>query len=318
VNTGADVNDVLFRLAEGVGHIRLNRPQTINALTLGMFHALEDQLSAWFEAGSITALDLSGEGARGYCAGADVRQLRQLVLSDPAAAVGFLDDEYRLDRLIAHSPVPLTVHCQGLTMGGGNGLGLRAARRLGDPDTRWAMPEVGIGLWPDVGVCYALARRPGQLGVHLALTGATIDGASALYAGLLDEAPGTDPAGSGLARDAAWIAACYSGDDVVEILGRLENKADERARAAATTIRQKSPWSVVATLAALRQAEHLPTLDAVLDRDSALARRFVADSDLVEGVRAQLVDRDRAPHWRHARVEDVRPADAAALTAAWS
>jgi len=308
-----DEHQVLFEIHDGTGLIRLNRPQAINALTPGMLHAIEDQVGAWFEAGAVTALELSGAGSRGYCAGADVRRLRELALSDPADAVAFLSDEYRVDQLLAHSPVPLTVHYQGIAMGGGIGLGMRAARRLGGPDTRWAMPEVGIGLWPDVGVCYELARLPGQLGIHLALTGATIDGASALYAGLMDEAPGVDPAKSELAQDAWWIAECYQGDDAVAIVDRLTQQADPRAQQAAEVIRQKSPLSVVVTLAALRQAATLPTLDAVFERDRVLGQKFVASSDLIEGVRAQLVDRDRQPHWRHARIEDVTAADLAAL-----
>ncbi|MDR0989916.1 MAG: enoyl-CoA hydratase/isomerase family protein [Propionibacteriaceae bacterium] len=301
------MSEVNFHVRDGIGYIELNRPQAINALTSDMFQALEEQLTTWFAAGTVTALELSGAGDKGYCAGADVRQLRQLLLADPATAVAFLDDEYRLDQLMATAPVPLTAHFDGITMGGGVGLGGHRSHRIGSARTRWAMPEVGIGLWPDVGVCYELSRLPGQFGVHLGLTGATIDGASAFFVGLLDTAPDSDPAGSELAAKADWIATCYRGDDPAAIVARLEQADQAAARQAAATMRQKSPLSVAVTLAALRRAEQVPDLAAVFDQDRYLARHFLPQSDFVEGVRAQLVDRDRQPHWQHDRIEDVPP-----------
>jgi enoyl-CoA hydratase len=303
------VSEVEFRVEAGIGYIRLNRPQAINALSLGMLHAIEDQVATWLDAGTVIALDLSGVGQRGYCAGADVRQLRNLALQDPTAAFEFLVDEYRVDELLATAPVPVTAHLRGICMGGGLGLGQHSARRLGGPDTRWAMPEVGIGLWPDCGVMYELSRLPGQLGTHLALTGQTIDGASALYAGLLDAAPGADPADSALARDAGWIAQCYTGDDPVAILVALAEHPEPRARATAALIRTRPPLSVAVALEAIRRAAQLPAVADVLAQDTTLARHFVAAPDFIEGVRAQLIDKDRRPQWYHERVEDVARAN---------
>jgi enoyl-CoA hydratase len=309
------MSSVEFTVEAGVGRIVLNRPQAINALDLGMLHAIEDAVGAWLAAGSVAAIDLSGVGPRGYCAGADVRQLRDLLLTDEGAAIGFLEDEYRVDALLAAAPCPVTAHLTGISMGGGLGLGQHANRRLGEPGTRWAMPEVGIGIWPDVGLLYELSRLPGQLGTHLALTGQTIDGASALYAGLLDEAPGADAASSDLAGDAPWIATCYSGDDAAEILARLAADPAPRAQATAELIRTRSPLSVAVTLEAIRRAAQLADVGAVLAQDVALAHRFLARSDFIEGVRAQLVDKDRTPHWRHDRVEDVPRSEVEAMFA---
>ena len=328
------MDELKFWVDDGVGYIRLNRPRAINALLRAMLLGIEAQVRAWFESGEVTSLDLSGEG-RGYCAGADVRELRNLRLEDPLLAVEFLDLEYRVDALLANSPVPLTAHLHGITMGGGVGLEMRAARRIAASDLQWAMPEVGIGLWPDVGTTYELSRIPGYIGVYLGLTGTTIDAASALYAGVVDEVVevrGGEDAdattaevfthvgrdsdyaqNSQLARDSSWIASCFSADNVVEIVTQLESHADPRARASATLIRERAPLSVAVTLGALKQAETLPNVDAVLTRDSALARTIGLGPDFIEGVRAQLIDKDRTPHWTHASIEEVTPEEVAAI-----
>ncbi|MDR0848631.1 MAG: enoyl-CoA hydratase/isomerase family protein [Propionibacteriaceae bacterium] len=347
--------EVQFWVRDGIGYIHLNRPRAINALSQAMFYAIESQVTAWLESDEVISLDLSGEGSRGYCAGADIRQMRNLVVEDPALGVGFLDDEYRLDALLAHSPLPLTAHLHGVTMGGGVGLAMRASRRVASTDLQWAMPEVGIGLWPDVGTTYELSRIPGNLGVYMGMTGTTIDAASALYAGVVDEVMETTGEGassaprealanpeshsapspcakvaestihvpgevfahvgkdsayalnSQLAHDSEWIAQCFTGDNALDIVSRLESHPNERAQATAVTIREKAPLSVAVTLAAVRQAETLPNLDAVFARDSALARTIGIGSDFIEGVRAQLLDKDRTPHWHHARLEEVTP-----------
>jgi len=302
-----DAVDVCFSVEEGIGRIVLNRPRAINALTHDMCLAIERQLRAWITSGEVTSIELSGSGERGLCSGADVRALREHVLSDPPRAVDFFVDEYRLDALIANCPIPFTALMRGICMGGGLGLSLHASRRVGHADTRLAMPETTIGLFPDVGSCFHLARCPGEVGAHLAMSGDAIDPASALWAGLIDEIVDADPDSdaSALATDAPWIDECYVGDSASAIIARLEAHPDSRAREAGALIRTKSPWSVCVALEAVRRAAHLPTIDDVLAQDEVLARNFVSDSDFVEGVRAQLVDKDRQPRWRHARIEDV-------------
>ncbi len=299
------MTDVVFSVTDGVGEIVLNRPKSLNSLQLAMLHAIEAQLIGWLDDDAVASIVLRGTGDRAYCAGADVRELRELVVADPNSAFDWLRDEYRLDSLIANYPKPMTCYQHGISMGGGLGIGSHGVFRVGDATTKWAMPEVGIGLWPDVGMLYHLSRCPGEIGTHLALTGATIDGASALYAGLLDEADDVDADASELARDRAWIDECYAGDDPAAIIAALEAHHDSRARETAALIRTRSPLSVCVTLEALRRAAGMANVDAVLAQDLVLAAHFVRNADFVEGVRAQLIDKDRNPSWRHARIEDV-------------
>lgn len=308
------MNDVLAQVDDGIGTITLNRPQRINALTAEMIAEIGAQLRAWADDPEIVEVVLRGAGERGFCAGADVRALRDAVLAGrPGEVVDFLLAEYEVDQLIAEYPKPVTAHLVGIAMGGGLGIGMHNTHRIGDAATRWAMPEVAIGLWPDVGVCYELSRTPGRVGEHLAMTGDAIDGASALWAGLLDECPGVQPDDSWLAGAADWIDECYQLDDAVAIVAALEAHPDPDARAAAETIASRCPSSVVLALEAVRRARALPDVAAVLDQDRALGRSLVDDpADFVEGVRTRMIDRGDTPAWRRASIADVDPAEIAA------
>lgn len=298
-------DDVLFEVDRGVATATLNRPRAINALTLGMCEALLERFLAWAEDESIESVEFRGAGDRGFCAGADVRALREQILTVPELATRFFEVEYTLDALLATYPIPITSYLSGITMGGGVGLTVHSrGRRIADETTSIAMPETTIGLWPDVGATYELARCPGEIGAYLAMSGAAIDGASALYAGLVDEAVGS-PEGSALASDRAWIDECFTGNDAATIIDRLQAHPDERARSTGELVRAKSPWSVCVSLEAVRRAAGMASVGEVLAQDLVLARNFVTDSDFVEGVRAQLVDKDRNPAWRHASVADV-------------
>lgn len=303
-------HDVEFHVADGVGHVELNRPRAINALSIDMMVRLDVVLSAWAHDDTVTAVELHGRGERGFCSGADVREIRQLILDASPRAAGFFEREYRLNALLAAYPKPLTAHLHGISMGGGLGLAEHASRRIAADDLRWAMPEVTIGLFPDCGVLYELARTPGEVGAWLAMTGESIDAASALWAGLVDEVTGAIPGGAvdeecALSRDQWWINECFTGDDAAAILHRLETHESEDARRCAELIRTRSALSVCVTLEALRRAALAPDVATVLRQDAALARSFIEASDFCEGVRAQLVDKTRDPHWWFARVEDV-------------
>lgn len=297
-------DEVLYRVQDGIGEVLLNRPRAINALTIEMCHSMLRQLQEWADDEAVACVRLTGAGERGLCSGADVRTLRTFCLESPEMAIGFFDLEYRLDALIASYPKPFTAVLDGISMGGGLGLSLHASHRVGTDTTTIAMPEVTIGLFPDVGVAYELSRMPGETGTYMALTGDSIDAASARWAGLLDEGPG-DPVGSDLAHDQQWIDECFGGDDAVLIVDRLLCHTDDRARRTGELIRTKSPWSVWVALRALRRAAGMTSVDEVLAQDMVLARNFVEDSDFVEGVRAQLVDKDRNPNWRHNSLADV-------------
>lgn len=297
-------DEVEFTVHDGVGHVILRRPRALNSLTAAMIHQITARLIAWQTDPAVKALDISGEG-RAYCAGADVRWMRQVILDEGVdTALRFLDDEYAMDRLIATFGKPITTHLHGVSMGGGLGLGMHGTHRIAAADLAMAMPETQIGLWPDVGMLYELSRLPGEVGTWMAMTATTIDAPTALAVGLVDEVEGLDTAS---AFNHSWIDEAFAGDDPNRITAQLESSADERAREAGAMIRTRSPLSVAVALAGVRRAAKLPDVAAVLAQDSAIAHAMLRDCDFVEGVRAQLVDKDHDPHWALPRLEDVDP-----------
>lgn len=299
--------ELLTRVRDGVGHLTLNRPRAINALTVAMMRAMRETLAAWEADPRVTSVELSGAGERGLCAGADVRALRDAVV-DGREYGEFFDLEYGLDLMIADYPKPYVAHQRGITMGGGLGVSAHGSRRIAYPDTAFAMPETIIGFTPDVGIAWFLAHAPGQTGTHVALTGTTVGARDGVLLGLADEIEGDAPVGS-LEADREWIDACYCFDTAEEVIAALENHADPRARAAGADIRLRSPLSVAVTLEALRRVPAMSGVADVLAQDRRLAEHMVGSPDFVEGVRAQLVDKDKSPRWTHDRIEDVTRAE---------
>jgi enoyl-CoA hydratase len=295
--------EVIAEVAAGVGRIRLNRPRQINALTVPMMHTLAGVLDDFAADDGVTSVELSGAGDRGLCAGADVRALRERALTG-GDVTEFFTTEYGVDLQIAAFPKPYRAVMTGITMGGGLGLSAHGSQRVVDASSRLAMPETQIGLFPDVFMTPLLARMPDEIGTHLALTGASVNAADALRLGLADEASGALPEPDPLLA-AGWIPECYAGDDPVVIVQRLEAHADPAAREAAAELRRRSPLSVAVTLEALRRAARIASLPDLLPQELGLAVRLATGPDFAEGVRAQLVDRDRNPRWSHARLEDV-------------
>lgn len=295
--------EVIAEVAAGVGRIRLNRPRQINALTVPMMHTLAGVLDDFAADDGVTSVELSGAGDRGLCAGADVRALRERALTG-GDVTEFFTTEYGVDLQIAAFPKPYRAVMTGITMGGGLGLSAHGSQRVVDASSRLAMPETQIGLFPDVFMTPLLARMPDEIGTHLALTGASVNATDALRLGLADEASGPLPEPDPLLA-AGWIPECYAGDDPVVIVQRLEAHADPAAREAAAELRRRSPLSVAVTLEALRRAARIASLPDLLPQELGLAVRLATGPDFAEGVRAQLVDRDRNPRWSHARIEDV-------------
>ncbi len=292
---------IVSRVDAGVGRLELNRPRVINSLNREMMHAALDVLHRWATDDDVQSVELTGAGDRGFCAGADVREMASLVTADDDW-LQFLGSEYELDALVAKFPKPVTAHMRGITMGGGLGLIAAASRRIVDRTTHMAMPETKIGLFPDAGVMFQLSRA-GAVGTHAALTSAPFGGGDALRIGLADESsegplpsPLVDAAGD-------WIDECYTSEDPVEIVRALEEHTHPDARIAYGELRARSPFAVHVALRALRNAATLDH-DGVLAQDLRLAERMVP-VDFVEGVRALLIDKDNMPEWRHARLEDV-------------
>lgn len=320
-----------------IGRIRLNRPKAINALTPQAITAVSEAVRQYSDDPSISAIALDGAGERGLCSGADVRTIRAEILEHGVAgAADFWKTEYALNAYISNLEKPFAAFMDGIVMGGGVGLSTYGSIRVTTPRTKLAMPETGIGLFPDVGAMYYLSRAPREMGTHMALTGAPVSGGDAVIAGFADgliaedgwedllvtlaeEATGsnkeqvrdavltrvgatTQPEGD--LASAPWLGA-YAGDDPSRILQYLADSPHEAANQAGQLIASRSPLSVAVTLAALRRARDLPDLEAVLEQDLRLAMRFTQSSDFLEGVRAVLVDKDHSPRWRHSHVREV-------------
>jgi enoyl-CoA hydratase len=325
--------ELIARVQGRLGHLTLNRPAQINALSVELIAQLQDQLAAMAADGRVELVLVDGAGERGLCAGGDVKALYAGIVTG-AGPGEFFTREYAMNAAIAHYPKPYVAVMDGITMGGGVGISGHGSVRIVTERSKVAMPETAIGLFPDVGALYLLARCPGELGTHLALTGARLDAAQSLRAGLashflpadrlpgliqrlssgeaaLDDIEWPAPPSEAPGLEPGWIDACYASDSVQEILALLDARPEEAARVAAASIRSMSPTSVKVTLAAIRRARSM-TVDEVLRQDGSLIPHFLAHPDLREGIRAQVIDRDRRPRWNPATLDGVSDDDVAA------
>jgi enoyl-CoA hydratase len=281
------------------------------------------------------AVSIQGAGERGLCAGGDIRALRSVLMQRPAGAVPLWTHEYQMNAAIASYPKPFVAFMDGIVMGGGVGISAHGSLRLVTERSRVAMPETAIGFFPDVGSLFLLSRAPGQVGTHLAMTGLSVGGADAVSCGLadalvdsqdiprliarlaagesLDPGVGSTSAVGDLAAERDWIDSCYAGNDPVAIARALRGHPAPGARHSADVLQARSPMAVAVALEAIRRAARMDTLGQVLEQDLILGRAFAGSADVVEGVRALLVDRDNAPRWRHASLAEVDPAEVAGL-----
>lgn len=294
--------EVLFATTGSIGRILLNRPRAINALTIEMVVAVQEQLTTWATDDAIGQVVLTGAGERGLCAGGDVRQMRELALTE-GHAMSFLGPEYRMNRTIAEYPKPFTAIQDGIVMGGGLGISAHGSLRVATQNTTVAMPETMIGFFPDVGMRWHLAQAPGELGMWFALTGRSGDAAAALTMGFSDVT--TDPADDDTDLSAAreWVDECFTGDDPRVMVERLRNLDHPDARAAAVDITARSPWAVWVTAVTLRRAAGA-TMAEVLADDARIAETMTAHPDFVEGVAAKMIDK-RPPVWADANLASV-------------
>ena len=335
----ADADEILLGRKGGLAILTINRPQALNALTLDNYRRFDPALREWAADPSVHAVVVRGAGERAFCAGGDVRAVYEAgrgISGSPDLPAVFFREEYELIRRIHHFAKPYIAIIDGITMGGGAGISVNGAYRVATERTLFAMPETGIGLFPDVGATRFLNRCPGQVGRYLGLTGAPVNGADALYCGfashavkrdsiaaLLDELSrehtaiedclrgfAVDPDPPELAALQPAIDRCFAGDTVEAILdalamelagGGVDAKWADEARASLLT---KSPTSLKITLRQLTIGREYD-LDAALTLEYRLTQHFMAGHDFYEGVRAMLIDRDRKPQWRPATLADV-------------
>ena len=329
----ADTDEVLTRADDGVGFLTLNRPKAINSLTQTMVTAMDAALAAWADDDYLRAVVVNGAGERGLCAGGDVVAIYHSARADGAHARRFWFDEYRLNSRIGHYPKPYVALMDGIVMGGGVGISAHGNVRVVTDTSKIAMPEVGIGFIPDVGGTFLLSRAPGLLGLHAALTGAPFSGADAIALGFADHyvphghleeftadivadgvenavgAHAQDPPPSELAAQRDWIDHCYAGETVAAIVAALRGHDEGRAHDAADLIATRSPIALAVTLAAVRRAAACASLDEVLVQEYRVSCASLRSHDLVEGIRAQLVDKDRNPQWSPRSLAAVTDAD---------
>ena len=322
--------EVLIRRAGAVGHVSLNRPKALNALTTAMCEAISAALLEWRADDGIEAVILDHAEGRGFCAGGDVAMVRRSALDDGGAAGrAFFYAEYRMNHLLFGYPKPVIAFMDGVTMGGGVGLALPCRYRVATQNTLFAMPEGAIGLFPDVGAGWHLPRLPGRIGQFLALTGARLDGAECLWAGLathylpanalaeaeasiVAEPSATEailtelsaaPPPARLAGNAERIDQLFASDRLEDIVSALTADPSEWAAKELKAVSAKCPTT---SKVALRQfATRRADFAAEMALEYRLAARMTMRADFAEGVRAVLVDKDNAPRWTPATAEGV-------------
>jgi enoyl-CoA hydratase len=334
----SDSDDILFGRDGGVGTVTLNRPQALNAFTLGMYRRFDPVLGGWAEDPAVHAVVIRGAGERAFCAGGDVRAIAEAgrgIAGDPALTSVFFAEEYRLIRRIHRLAKPYIAIIDGITMGGGAGVSVNGAWRIATERTMLAMPETGIGLFPDVGATRFLNLAPGHIGRYLALTGARLGPSDSLYCGFATHFvmrervtalveglvhmrwlggeeraqvegalaavtgdPGTPP----LAARRAAIDRCFAPGTVEGVLDALAREAAEEGAdgewAAETRagLLKKSPTSLKITLRQLILGEGYD-IEAALALEYRLTQHFMQGHDFYEGVRAALIDKDQSPRW---------------------
>ncbi len=326
--------EIILRETASLGRITLNRPRALNALTLDMVQAMEAALRRWQTDPAIRTVLIDGAGERGLCAGGDIRAAWDSIGAEAAGSDGnaadlFWDEEYRLLARIAGYPKPVVAWMDGLVMGGGVGISAHASHRIVTERSAVAMPETLIGFTPDVGGSFLLSRAPGELGLRLGLTGGRMDAGDAIHCGFADRCmpsgrlaalaealresdadaavaalAGAEPA-SPLAAHASWIDKAYAAPAMQEIVAALRACPEPEAAEDVAALARRSPTALEVTLRSIRTARVRPDLAACLAQERRLVRHMLRLPDFTEGVRAQVIDKDRTPRWQPARLEDV-------------
>jgi enoyl-CoA hydratase len=336
--SSAEEGDLIVRREGAAGVIRLNRPKAINAMTLEMSIGIDAALDRFETDPEVGLIILEGAGERGLCAGGDIRGLWESSREGGDLGARFWRQEYVMNARIAKYPKPYVAFMDGLVMGGGVGLSGHASHRVVTDRTKLAMPEVGLGFFPDVGGTWLLSRSPGEIGTYFGLTGQTMNGPDAIHAKFADAvvpaakwpelrealtklrqgATAADvsklingfatgeTAGPVTAKQAA-IDALFGFDRMEDIVAALRRDGSEFAQATLKTLNEKSPRGMVVTLKLLRLARTASNLEECLVREYRAALEVFRSDDFREGVRAAVIDKDRNPAWSPPRIEDVTP-----------
>ena len=329
-------DDILLKVEGHAGFISLNRPSALHALTLPMVHAMTAALLEWRDDPAVKCVVIDHADGRGFCAGGDIAFLRNSAMNDGGVSgLKFFHDEYQLNHLLVTYPKPVVAFMDGITMGGGVGISQPARFRVATENTKFAMPETGIGLFPDVGGGWYLSRLEGRVGQFLALTGARIAGAGCLSLGLathyltsnvlaeaksriaiedvdrIDGILGTlsvTPPDSKIVETIVQINRHFASDRLEDILASLEGDESDWAMKELATLRTKSPQTCKVALRQLSESSKLTDFADNMAMEYRIASRVIVRPDFAEGVRAVIVDKDNAPKWDPATAEGVTDA----------
>lgn len=328
--------DILFHRENHLGIVTLNRPQALNALSLEMIDALQEQLLTWENDAHIAAVLVQANGEKAFCAGGDVRWLYQAGLEKDPRQLQFFQREYQLNYHIHCFKKPYIVLLNGLTMGGGVGISLHGSHPIATEHFSFAMPETGIGFFPDIGASYLLTRCPGFIGSYLALTGSKLNAEAAyscklvkallpfhhlnafvkelLHTDLSDQVHhridacvkkfSTSTLINPLHEQQKVIDSCFSLNTVEEIVAALEAHHDKWSQKTLEELKKKAPLSLKVTLAQMQKAKSL-SLAECLELDLCLTKHFMKDADFYEGIRALLVDKDKNPRWKPSSLAEI-------------
>lgn len=324
-------DDIIISIDGHAGRLSLNRPKAIHALNLAMCQAMIDALLKWRDDEAVEAVFIDHSEGRGFCAGGDIRMLAESGAKDGTEARQFFHTEYRLNHLLFTYAKPVVAFMDGITMGGGVGISQPAKYRVATEHTRFAMPETGIGLFPDVGGGWYLPRLEGRVGVYLALTGARLDGAECLALGLATHFLPSEKLAEAKARIAAHpdriggilgelsvtaphaavmdhldkIGRLFASDRYEDILAALEADGGEWAEKELATLHGKSPQTCKVALRQLKEGGEMHDFAAQMTQEYAIGSRVVQMHDFIEGVRALIIDKDNSPKWDPPTTEAV-------------
>ncbi len=336
-------DEILAENRGGLGVITLNRPRSLNALSLEMIRTVSHLLRVWEKDDSVSAVVFVGAGEKAFCAGGDVKSFYRTGMDFRRGSVGqevamlFFEEEYAMDRQIFHYSKPTVSFMNGITMGGGYGIAGNCKHRVATPQTVFAMPEVGIGFYPDVGAVYHLLKAPGHFGAYLSLTGNSIGAGDVMAAGLADyytdlgveefleslgqvalsgqdlkdglsSLEGALPEPDVLKNHGDVIEEAFSRYDVMQICETLQGDGREWAREILKILAMRSPYSVKVTARLLEMSQG-KDFDEVMDINRMLTLRFLQRQDMYEGIRAVVIDKDKVPVWSVSALKEVAQSD---------